>query len=126
MKNDLALDPVLTEVKAELFKCMGHPSRIRLLEMLVDGPVAVSRLREVTGLEPSNLSQHLGMLRRQRLIVPSRRDGRLFYELSSSEVVGLLTSARAFLGTVQQRSGLVFLPDDAVPVGSGYGLAAEA
>jgi DNA-binding transcriptional ArsR family regulator len=125
LKNDLAIDPVLAEVKAELFKSMGHPSRVRLLEFLVDGPVAVSRLREVTGLEPSNLSQHLGMLRRQRLIVPSRRDGRLFYELSSSEVLGLLMSARVFLGTVPHTS-LVLLPDDAVRAGSGYELAAEA
>jgi DNA-binding transcriptional ArsR family regulator len=125
LKNDLAIDPVLAEVKAELFKSMGHPSRVRLLELLVDGPVAVSRLREVTGLEPSNLSQHLGMLRRQRLIVPSRRDGRLFYELSSSEVLGLLMSARVFLGTVPHTS-LVLLPDDAVRAGSGYELAAEA
>ena len=72
---------VMSDVKAELFKAMGHPARIQLLEMLADGPVAVSTLRQNTGLEPSNLSQHLGVLRRQRLIVPARRDGRLFYEL---------------------------------------------
>jgi hypothetical protein len=59
------------------------------------------------------------------LIVPSPRDGRLFYELSSPEVVGLLMSARVFLGTVPHTS-LVLLPDDAVRAGSGYELAAEA
>jgi hypothetical protein len=84
MMDDMAGGVVLSDTKADLFKSMGHPARILILEMLVDGPVAVSRLRDDTGLEASNLSQHLGILRRQRLIVPSRKDGRLFYELSWS------------------------------------------
>jgi DNA-binding transcriptional ArsR family regulator len=98
--NDPHAGLILTELKAELFKSMGHPSRIQLLEMLADGAVAVSQLRDGTGLEPSNLSQHLGVLRRQRLIVPLRRNGRLFYELASPEVNVLLAAARALLGTL--------------------------
>ena len=100
MTDDLPAGLVMSDVKAELFKAMGHPARIRLLEMLADGPVAVSTLRQNTGLEPSNLSQHLGVLRRQRLIVPARRDGRLFYELASSGVGTLLQDARSLLGTL--------------------------
>jgi len=68
--------------------------------------VAVSSLRDGTGLEASNLSQHLGVLRRQRLIIPSRQDGRLFYELSCPEVSSLLLSARSLLGTVLQSTRL--------------------
>src|SRR6476660_10099501 len=74
MTDDMPEGVIQTDVKAELFKSMGHPARILILEMMVDGPVAVSRLRDGTGLEASNLSQHLGILRRQRLIVPSRKD----------------------------------------------------
>lgn len=110
MKDDLPAGMVLTDVKAELFKSMGHPARIRVLEMLADGPVAVSRLRGGTGLEPSNLSQHLGVLRRQRLIVPSRQDGRLFYELSCPEVSSLLRAALAVLGTVMHTTRLTLIP----------------
>ncbi|MBT2597005.1 helix-turn-helix transcriptional regulator [Arthrobacter sp. ISL-72] len=106
MKDDLPVGLVLSDVKAELFKSMGHPARIQVLEMLADGPVAVSSLRDGTGLEPSNLSQHLGVLRRQRLIIPSRQDGRLFYELSCPEVSSLLLSARSLLGTVLQSTRL--------------------
>ena len=65
--------------------------------------VAVSRLRDNTGLEASNLSQHLGILRRQRLIVPSRKDGRLFYELSCSDVSQVLQAAGGLLGSVGRR-----------------------
>lgn len=108
--DDLPAGLVLVDAKAELFKSLGHPARVQLLEMLADGPVAVSRLRDDTGLEPSNLSQHLSLLRRQRLIVPSRRDGRLFYELASPEVSVLLAAARSLLGTLLHTSRLTLSP----------------
>jgi ArsR family transcriptional regulator len=110
MPDDLPAALVLTDVKAELFKSMGHPARIQLLEMLAEGPVAVSMLRDSTGLEPSNLSQHLSLLRRQRLIVPSRREGRLFYELASPEVNVLLAAARSLLGSLLHTTRLTLSP----------------
>ena len=113
MADDLPAGLALSDVKAELFKSMGHPARIQLLEMLADGPVAVSRLRDNTGLEPSNLSQHLGVLRRQRLIVPTRRDGRLFYELACPEVNILLGAARSLLGTVLHTTRVSLAMDEA-------------
>ena len=115
MPDDLPAGVVLPVVKAELFKSMGHPARIQLLEMLADGAVAVSQLRDGTGLEPSNLSQHLGVLRRQRLIMPSRRDGRLFYELASPEVSVLLVAARSLLGTLLHAPLLTMGPLDEAP-----------
>ena len=115
MSDDLPASLVLTDVKAELFKSMGHPARIQLLEMLAEGPVAVSKLRDNTGLEPSNLSQHLSLLRRQRLIVPSRRDGRLFYELASPEVNVLLAAARSLLGTLLHTTHLTLTPLSEAP-----------
>lgn len=104
--GDMPDGVILTEVKADLFKSMGHPARILVLEMLVSGPVTVSNLRDSTGLEASNLSQHLGILRRQRLIVPSRKDGRLFYELTSPEVTEVLEAARGLLGSILDVSGV--------------------
>jgi ArsR family transcriptional regulator len=115
MPDDLPAGLVMTEVKAELFKSIGHPARIQLLEMLADGAVAVSQLRDNTGLEPSNLSQHLGVLRRQRLIVPSRRNGRLFYELASPEVNALLAAARSLLGTLLHTPRLTLSPLEEAP-----------
>jgi ArsR family transcriptional regulator len=115
MPEDLPAGLVLIDVKAELFKAIGHPARIQLLEMLAEGPVAVSRLRDDTGLEPSNLSQHLSLLRRQRLIVPSRREGRLFYELASPEVNVLLAAARSLLGTLLHTSRLTLGPQNEAP-----------
>ena len=85
--------PALPEAKSELFRSLGHPVRIRLLELLADGPVRVSELRKATDLEASNLSQHLGVLRRQRLIASSRTDGHIHYRLSDGHLRRLVLEA---------------------------------
>ena len=64
----------LYEVKANLFKGLAHPLRVRVLEVLSTAPEAsVSELLEATGLEASHLSQHLGVLRNYRLVSAERR-----------------------------------------------------
>ena len=115
MPDDLPAGFGMTAETAELFKSMGHPARIQLLEMLADGAVAVSEMRDLTRLEPSNLSQHLGVLRRQRLITPSRRTGRLYYELASPEVNVLLAAARSLHGTLLLAPRVTLSPLDEVP-----------
>ena len=62
--GSLGVDRPLYEIKAELFKALGHPARIRILELLADDEVPVSSLLTDTGMEPSHLSQHLAVLRR--------------------------------------------------------------
>ncbi|WP_197286001.1 helix-turn-helix transcriptional regulator, partial [Mycobacterium sp. UM_11] len=54
----------LYQLKAEFFKTLGHPARIRILELLVTGEKSVAELLPEVGLEASNLSQQLGVLRR--------------------------------------------------------------
>src|SRR5690606_29423859 len=71
-------DPLVTRpiyrVKAEFFKTLGHPARIRILELLRDGERPVSELIPEVGIEPSHLSQQLAILRRANL-VRSRKEG---------------------------------------------------
>ena len=62
------------QVKAEFFKTLGHPARIRILEVLRDGERAVSELIPAVGIESSHLSQQLGILRRANL-VRARKEG---------------------------------------------------
>ena len=49
----------ISEVKAELFKALAHPARIRVLELLVEGEHTVSEMQPIVGLESSHLSQQL-------------------------------------------------------------------
>lgn len=92
----------MPEAKSDLFRSLGHPVRIRVLELLADGPVRVSELRKSTDLEASNLSQHLGVLRRQQLIVSSRAYGQIHYRLSSPEILPLLAVAGTLLRSTLQ------------------------
>ena len=87
----------LSEIKAELFRALAHPGRVRVLEILRDGERTVADLVPLVGLEASHLSQQLGVLRRAR-IVSSRREGsRVIYAIRDEEIVELLAVARRFL-----------------------------
>lgn len=93
----------LYEVKANLFKGLAHPFRIRILELLSSAPeLSVAALQEETGLEASNLSQHLSVLRRYRLVISERRASHVFYQLADRAVADLLTAARTLLLVVLQ------------------------
>ena len=88
----------LYEVKANLFKGLAHPFRIRILELLSDAPErSVADLQSETGLEASHLSQHLAVLRRHRLVVSERRGSHVYYRLSDPAVARLLGAARELL-----------------------------
>lgn len=88
----------LYEVKANLFKGLAHPFRIRILELLAgQSEVSVAELQSETGLEASHLSQHLSVLRRHRLVVSERRASHVYYRLADPRVARLLTAARELL-----------------------------
>ena len=88
----------LYEVKANLFKGLAHPFRIRILELLADGDEhSVAELQGATELEASHLSQHLAVLRRHRLVVSERRASHVYYRLVSPAAAELLAVARALL-----------------------------
>ncbi|MGP9537386.1 ArsR/SmtB family transcription factor [Brachybacterium sp. AOP43-C2-M15] len=88
----------LYEVKANLFKGLAHPFRIRLLELLsAADEVSVSELQADTELEASHLSQHLSVLRRHHLVVSERRGSHVYYRLADPRIRELLAVARALL-----------------------------
>lgn len=88
----------LYEVKANLFKGLAHPFRIRILELLAAAPeVSVAELQDETGLEASHLSQHLAVLRRHRLVESERRASHVYYRLTDRRVADLLAVARELL-----------------------------
>lgn len=98
----------LYQAKAELFRTLGHPVRIRVLELLQDGPRPVRDLLAEIDIEASNLSQQLSVLRRAGM-VSSFRDGALvMYALSTPDVAALLAVGRRLLGAVlTDRDGLL-------------------
>ena len=90
-------DVPLSETKAALFKALGHPARIRCLEVLADGERSVGELQPLVGIELSHLSQQLGILRRAGLVT-SRKDGSsVVYSVKDPLLIELMAVARRFL-----------------------------
>jgi ArsR family transcriptional regulator len=82
------------EVKATLFRVLGHPARVRILELLRDGERSVGALQAELDLDSGGTSQHLAALRRIGL-VESRREGTtVFYRVDDDRVFDLLAAGR--------------------------------
>lgn len=106
----------LYEVKAGLFKGLAHPLRIRVLEVLSASPeVSVSELIVATGLEASHLSQHLAVLRRNRLVTAERRGSLVFYRLAYPQVADLLRVARSLLGEILETTQQQLVEQQGLP-----------
>jgi ArsR family transcriptional regulator len=90
----------LYDIKANLFKALAHPARIRILELLSAAPdsaAPVSFLLAETGLEASHLSQHLATLRRHKVVTSVRSANAVTYRLAHPKIAELLAIARTFL-----------------------------
>ena len=83
--------------KAEFFRALGHPARIRLLELLSERERAVHELRDAIEIEASSLSHQLAVLRQQGLVDQRRESGEVIYSLALPEVRDLLQVARSIL-----------------------------
>lgn len=82
------------EVKARLFRVLGHPARVRILELLREGERSVGALQAELELDSSGTSQHLSALRRIGL-VESRREGTsVLYRVADERVFDLLAAGR--------------------------------
>jgi DNA-binding transcriptional ArsR family regulator len=87
----------LYKLKGEFFKTLGHPARVRILELLAVQDQSVGELASEIGIESSNLSQQLGVLRRAG-VVDARKDGNnVIYSIASPDIAELLAVARKVL-----------------------------
>jgi ArsR family transcriptional regulator, arsenate/arsenite/antimonite-responsive transcriptional repressor len=87
----------LYQAKAEFFKMLGHPVRIRVLELLQDGPMPVRDLLASIEVERSSLSQQLAVLRRSGIVTAARDGDTVVYSLIGVDVAELLRTARRIL-----------------------------
>ncbi|MFG2236044.1 ArsR/SmtB family transcription factor [Streptomyces sp. NPDC048723] len=90
----------LYQLKAEFFKTLGHPVRIRVLELLAEREHAVAEMLPEVGVEAASLSQQLAVLRKANLVVTRREGSSVYYALTDPEIVDLLRVARGILSGV--------------------------
>ena len=88
---------LVTRELADLFGVLSHPHRVRIIEELRDGEHDVNSLQEALGISHSGVSQHLMILRANRLVAERRAGRRVFYHLRQPEIGVWLLEATRFL-----------------------------
>lgn len=80
--------------KAEFFKALAHPLRIRILELLRSGPLSVTQIQAATGAPGSSVSQQLAVLRGRNVVATERHGTTIIYRVADAELFELLDAAR--------------------------------
>ena len=86
--------PSLQAFKADFFRALAHPVRIRILETLGTGERTVQELQQLLGLEQPIVSQQLAVLRAKNIVAPRKLGTTVKYALSDPLVSKLLSVAR--------------------------------
>ncbi|CAM4500824.1 transcriptional regulator [Paenibacillus macerans] len=88
------MDVNLQQFKAEFFKALAHPMRIRILEVLSEGERNVNELQTILGSEGSAVSQQLAVLRAKNLVNTVKEGTTVIYSLRDPLIKDLLAVAR--------------------------------
>lgn len=84
----------LQQFKADFFKALAHPLRIRILELLAEGEKNVNELQTLIGSEGSSVSQQLSILRSKNIVFSKKEGNRVLYSLRDPMIIDLLNIAR--------------------------------
>lgn len=115
----------LRQFKAEFFKALAHPLRIRILELLRGGPLSVSHIQDALGAPGSSVSQQLAVLRGRGILTAERRGTTIMYSVTDGDLFELLDVARRIFnahlsGTVDM---LRLVEDEGTAAGEPFGAA---
>ena len=90
-------EDIVIKLTADFFKTLAHPARIKILHSLENGERCVCDLLEEIDIEQSNLSQHLGLMKKQG-IIDSKKDGqKVIYRIVYSSVMDVVGAAEKTL-----------------------------
>jgi ArsR family transcriptional regulator len=91
-------DP-LRRFKAEFFKAIAHPARLKILELLRSGEMSVNELQAHLEIEPSTVSQQLAVLRGRNIVEARKVGTSVYYRVRDPQVFELLEVARRIFNT---------------------------
>ncbi len=89
-------------LKADFFKLLGHPARVRILELLRDGERTVGDLQAELDLDSGGTSQHLTAMRKQGILDSRRAGTNVYYSVRDPRTIQLLDTARQILSSQLQ------------------------
>ena len=97
MPSSRASQPPVYVLKAEFFRALGHPVRIRLLQLLREGERSVGDLQAALELDSGATSQQLALLRKQGLVEGRREGTSVYYRVKDPRTLELLELAKAII-----------------------------
>jgi DNA-binding transcriptional ArsR family regulator len=89
-------------LKADFFRVLGHPVRVRLLQVLRDGERSVGSLQDELDLDSSSTSQHLAALRGQGLLESRKEGTSVFYRVKDPRTLELLELAKQIIAAARE------------------------
>jgi ArsR family transcriptional regulator len=86
----------LRKFKAQVFQALAHPTRIHIIETLADGELSVGAILEHVKVEPTNLSQHLSVLRLNNLVTGRKDGNQVLYSVRDPLLIEALNLMRHY------------------------------
>ena len=86
------------ELRAKIFKALGHPSRLKMVESLFEGERCVCELQALVGSDISTVSKHLNILKEAGILQDERRGTNIYYSLQMKCVASFLNCIEDFIG----------------------------
>jgi DNA-binding transcriptional ArsR family regulator len=93
----LSESPTPVELVAKYFRALGDPTRLRIIQLIEPGELAVGEIVERLGLAQSQVSNHLACLRWCGFVETRREHRTVYYRLADDRVAGLVSTARELL-----------------------------
>jgi DNA-binding transcriptional ArsR family regulator len=81
---------VMSSNACELLKAMANEWRLMILCQLTEGEKTVSELQTLLGLSQSALSQHLAVLRREKIVAARKHAQSVSYSLAGDEATKVM------------------------------------
>ena len=97
MKHSETLKKLSIERKSEVFKALGHPTRLKIVEKLADGEQCVCVLLEMFDIDMSTLSRHLSVLKNAGVVSDERRGKNIYYSLVCPCIVDMFACLEGVL-----------------------------
>ncbi|MCC6403956.1 MAG: winged helix-turn-helix transcriptional regulator [Fimbriimonadaceae bacterium] len=96
LDSDDDLQCSLRRFKADVFRALANPTRIHIIECLREGEWSVKSIQEHLGVEASNTSQHLAILRSKGLVLTRKERNQVFYSLRDPLLTEVLDAMRKY------------------------------
>ena len=84
-------------LRADIVKAMGHPTRLFIMDKLVEKAYCVNELRDMIGDDISTVSKHLSVLRKAGIIIGRKEGTQVYYSLKVPCIMNFMSCVETLL-----------------------------